>query len=92
MATGFSIAWSIGSNTSSMANECFPPGQHTAYSRLGIGYYGRSYVPGLVPVFPLNAADSNAQNVGDTIDPRQKDQTHTAHKLRWLHDVWKPQW
>jgi hypothetical protein len=46
---------------------------------LGIGYYGFSYVPGLVPI---------AQpNVGDTIDPRQKDQTHTA--LVALNDAWR---
>ncbi len=46
---------------------------------LGMGYYGFSYVPGLVPIFP--------PNVGDTIDPRQKDQTHTA--LAALNDVWQ---
>ncbi len=50
----------------------------------GVGYYGFSYVPGLVPILPLNA---NYANVEDTIDPRQKDQTHTA--LIALNDVWQ---
>ncbi len=45
---------------------------------LGIGYYGRAYVPGLIPIF--------APHAEDTIDPRQKDQTHTA--LLALTDVW----
>ncbi len=53
----------------------------------GIGYYGFSYVPGLVPIFPLNANDALFPNVGDTIDPRQKDQTHTA--LVALNDIWQ---
>jgi hypothetical protein len=53
----------------------------------GVGYYGFSYVPGLVPIFPLNFADANVHNYGDTIDPRQKDQTHTA--LVALNDVWQ---
>jgi hypothetical protein len=53
---------------------------------LGIAYYGSSYIPGLVPLFPTNAQDSILPNVGDTIDPRQKDQTHTA--LLAANDVW----
>ena len=53
----------------------------------GVGYYGISYVPGLVPLFALNSADANFRNYGDTIDPRQKDQTHTA--LVALNDVWQ---
>jgi hypothetical protein len=48
-------------------------------SLLGIGYYGFSYIPGLVPIFSPNPAD--------TIDPRQKDQTHTT--LAALNDVWQ---
>jgi hypothetical protein len=48
----------------------------------GIGYYGFSYVPGLVPIAP----NSDLPNFGDTIDPRQKDQTHTA--LVAVNDVW----
>ncbi len=53
----------------------------------GVGYYGFSYVPGLVPLFALNSADANFRNYGDTIDLRQKDQTHTA--LIALNDVWQ---
>lgn len=43
-----------------------------------IGYYGFSFVPGLVPI--------NVSGLHDTIDPRQKDQTHTG----WLaaNDAW----
>jgi hypothetical protein len=48
---------------------------------LGSGYYGQSYVPGLVPVFAPNP------NYGDTVDPRQKDQTLTA--LVAANDQWK---
>jgi hypothetical protein len=50
----------------------------------GIGYYGVSYVPGLVPIF---SAVAGFPNVGDTIDPRQHDQTHTA--LVAANDVWR---
>jgi Carboxypeptidase regulatory-like domain len=52
---------------------------------LGMGYYGFSYIPGLVPIPPTKAND--APNVGDTIDPRQKDQTRTA--LVALNDIWQ---
>src|SRR5271168_4752674 len=44
----------------------------------GIGYYGFSYVPGLSPI-GVTVPD-------DTIDPRQKDQTHTAEII--INDVW----
>jgi Carboxypeptidase regulatory-like domain len=45
---------------------------------LAIGYYGFSYVPGLSPLgVPVR---------DETIDPRQKDQTHTAEIV--LNDVW----
>ena len=54
---------------------------------VGIGYYGFSYVPGLVPIFAENQYDNNFPNYGDTIDPRQKDQTHTA--LIALNDIWQ---
>jgi hypothetical protein len=54
---------------------------------LGMGYYGFSYIPGLVPIVPVNANDANYPNVGDTIDPRQKDQTHSA--LVALNDIWQ---
>jgi hypothetical protein len=56
-------------------------------SLFGIAYYGFSYVPGLVPIFPANFADANFPNYGDTIDPRQKDQTHTA--LVAVNDLWQ---
>src|SRR5271168_844718 len=45
---------------------------------LGIGYYGFSYVPGLSPL--------GVPVPDDTIDPRQKDQTHNAEIV--LNDVW----
>lgn len=64
----------------------FLVGEHKL-TLLGIGYYGFSYVPGLVPIFALNQWDINYPNLGDTIDPRQKDQTHTA--LVALNDVWQ---
>jgi hypothetical protein len=64
----------------------FQTGQHRL-TLFGIGYYGFSYVPGLVPIFAPNSADANFPNFGDTIDPRQKDQTHTAFVA--LNDVWQ---
>ena len=45
----------------------------------GIGYYGFSYVPGLIPI--------NVPVPGDTIDNRQLDITHTA--LLVATDNWK---
>ncbi|MDX6462243.1 MAG: hypothetical protein QOE55_5940 [Acidobacteriaceae bacterium] len=54
---------------------------------LGMGYYGFSYIPGLVPIPPANANNAGYPNVGDTVDPRQKDQTHTA--LVALNDIWQ---
>jgi hypothetical protein len=47
-------------------------------SLLTIGYYGTSKIPGMVPI--------NVPNLHDTIDPRQRDQTHTAEIA--LNDVW----
>ncbi len=47
---------------------------------LAIGYYGFSYVPGLTPL--------NVPSLHDTIDPRQKDQTHTG--LIAANDAWHP--
>jgi hypothetical protein len=64
----------------------FLVGEHKL-TLLGIGYYGFSYVPGLVPIFALNQWDISYPNLGDTIDPRQKDQTHTS--LAALNDVWQ---
>ncbi len=47
-------------------------------SLLSIGYYGESRVPGLVPI--------GVPDLHDTIDPRQRDQTHTGEMA--LNDVW----
>jgi hypothetical protein len=55
----------------------FDLGRAHKLSLLAIGYYGKSMIPGLVPI--------NA-NIGDTIDPRQRDQTHTGEIA--LNDVW----
>jgi len=60
---------------------------HHQITLFGIGYYGVSKIPGLVPIFPTNSGDVNIPNRGDTIDPRQQDQTHTA--LVVLNDVWQ---
>ncbi len=65
------------------AQRVFHVGEHRL-TLFGIGYYGFSYVPGLVPIFAENQSD---RNYGDTIDPRQKDQTHSA--LVALNDVWQ---
>jgi hypothetical protein len=66
----------------------FLAGRHTL-TLLGIGYYGFSYVAGLSPIYGFNAADAAAgwKQYPDTIDSRQKDQTHTA--MLALNDVWK---
>jgi len=48
-------------------------------SLFAVGYYGFSYIPGLTPI--------EVPNLHDTIDPRQKDQTHTG--LIAANDVWK---
>ncbi len=44
----------------------------------GIGYYGQSFIPGLVPL--------GVPDLHDTIDPRQKDQTHTGELA--VNDDW----
>ncbi|MGA2352677.1 MAG: TonB-dependent receptor [Terracidiphilus sp.] len=59
---------------------------HHQFTLFGIGYFGSSYVPGLVPIGAANAEATDYSNVGDTVDPRQKDQTHTA--LVALNDAW----
>jgi hypothetical protein len=64
----------------------FRAGDHRL-TLFGVGYYGFSYVPGLRPIFAFNAYDAGFTNYGDTIDPRQKDQTHTA--LVALNDLWQ---
>jgi len=45
---------------------------------LFVGYYGQSKIPGLVPI--------DVPNLHDTIDPRQRDQTHTGELV--VNDVW----
>ncbi len=45
----------------------------------GIGYYGSSFLPGLTPL--------GLSNLHDTIDFRQKDQTHTCEIA--ANDLWK---
>lgn len=44
----------------------------------GIGYYGQAKIPGLVPI--------DVSDLHDTIDRRQRDQTHTGEIA--LNDVW----
>lgn len=69
------------------AGQVFRAGRHTI-TLFGIGYYGFSYVAGLSPIYGFNSVDvaNGWRQYGDTIDPRQKDQTHTA--LIALNDVW----
>jgi hypothetical protein len=66
----------------------FHAGDHTL-TLFGIAYLGYGYVAGLRPIYGFNSIDAAAGWVEypDTIDPRQKDQTHTA--LVALNDVWK---
>ena len=68
--------------------QVFHAGNHTL-TLFGIGYYGFSYVAGLSPIYGFNSVDAadGWKQYPDTIDPRQKDQTHTA--LIALNDVWK---
>jgi hypothetical protein len=56
----------------------FPFGKHEL-ALFGVGYYGFSFVPGLVPI--------GVPHLHDTIDPRQKDQTHTG--LIAVNDIWR---
>ena len=66
----------------------FHAGDHTL-TLFGIAYLGYGYVAGLRPMYGFNSIDAAAgwMEYPDTIDPRQKDQTHTA--LVALNDVWK---
>jgi Carboxypeptidase regulatory-like domain len=64
----------------------FHVGEHRI-TLFGIGYYGSSYIPGLVPIFGFKSNDTGFANYGDTIDSRQRDQTHTA--LLAANDVWQ---
>jgi hypothetical protein len=53
-------------------------GEHSL-TMLFLCYYGQSRVPGLVPI--------DVPNLHDTVDPRQKDQTHTGEIA--VNDVWR---
>jgi hypothetical protein len=68
--------------------QVFQRGNHTV-TLFGIGYYGFSYVAGLRPIYGFNSVDAanGWTQYPDTVDPRQRDQTHTA--LIALSDVWK---
>jgi hypothetical protein len=44
---------------------------HHIITLLGLGYYGDSYIDGLVPL-------GMGRQLHDTVDPRQQDQTHTV--------------
>ena len=68
------------------SERVFRTGQHQI-TLFSVGYYGLSYVPGLVPIPAANSGNANSPNLGDTIDPRQKDQTHTT--LVALNDMWQ---
>ena len=56
----------------------FDVGRHQL-TLFGIGYYGQSMIPGLVPI--------DVPNLHDTIDPRQRDQTHTGELA--VNDRWR---
>jgi hypothetical protein len=51
---------------------------HHQLTLFGVGYFGFSRIPGLVPI--------DRSSPGDTIDPRQSDETHTS--LLVLSDTW----
>jgi hypothetical protein len=46
----------------------------------GLGYFAGSRIPGLVPI--------HVAGLGDTVDPRQRDRTHTGEID--ANDVWRP--
>jgi hypothetical protein len=58
----------------------FDLGRSNKLSLLALGYYGKSMIPGLVPIDEPHPSDS--------IDARQRDQTHSA--LIAVNDVWTP--
>lgn len=68
--------------------QVFLAGNHTV-TLFGAGYYGFSYVAGLTPIYGFNSVDAanGWKQYSDTIDSRQKDQTHTA--VISANDVWK---
>ena len=59
------------------ALKTWHPGAHDL-TALFLGYYGQSKIPGLVPI--------DVPNLHDTIDRRQRDQTHTGEIA--VNDVW----
>ncbi len=63
-------------------------GNHTL-NLFGIAYFGSAYLAGLTPIYGFNSIDAAAvwKQFPDTIDPRQKSQTHTS--LLAANDVWK---
>jgi len=65
----------------------YHPGNHTI-TLFGIGYIGYGFLAGLKPIYGFNSIDAAAgwKIYPDTIDPRQKDQTHTA--LLAVNDLW----
>lgn len=66
----------------------YQAGGHTI-TLFGIAYLGEGYVAGLRPIYGFNGVDAAAgwKLYPDTIDDRQKDQTHTA--LLAVNDAWK---
>ncbi len=70
------------------AGQVFRAGNHTV-TLFGLAYYGASNVAGLSPIYGFNSIDAANGWIQypDTIDPRQKDQTHSA--LIAANDVWK---
>ncbi len=69
--------------------QVFHAGNHT-FTIFALGYYGFSYLAGLSPIHGFNPVDASSgwKQYADTIDPRQKDQTHTT-LIAW-NDVWTP--
>jgi hypothetical protein len=61
------------------ALRVFSPGRHEI-TLAGIGYFGVSHEGNLVPI-------GFGRELNDTLDPRQKDQTHTG--LLAANDLWK---
>lgn len=60
------------------AHRVLELGRHTL-TLFGLGYYGQSRIPGLAPI--------DVPNLHDTIDPRQREQTHTGEAV--ANDVWR---
>ena len=60
------------------AFRVWDPGSHQV-TLLALGYYGVAFIPGLVPV--------DIPGLRDTVDKRQRDQTHTGEFI--ASDLWK---